>query len=388
VIYLDNNATTPTDPEVVKAMLPYFTEKFANPSSIYDIAFKLKGVLDNSRKKVAKILNVNSNEIIFCSGGTEADNIAIMGSVLAQKDKGKHIITSSIEHKAVLEVCKFLKKYFDYTITYLPVNSAGVIDLNALKDSITPETAIVSIMLANNETGVIQPIKEAAEIAHNAGIQFHSDLVQGIGKIPVDISELGIDYGAISGHKFHGPRGIGIMYLRKGAPFTSVIRGGGHENNKRAGTENIPGIVGILKALEISSERLSKKASHMAELRDMLQESILEKIPQVLINGKDAPRVPNTLNISIKYVEGESMVFMLDEEGIQVSSGSACTSNSLAPSHVLLAMGLEHADAHGSLRFSLSGETTREDIEKVLEVLPPIVSKLRKMSPFAPPEFK
>ena len=388
MIYLDNNSTTPTDPEVVVAMLPYFTDKFANPSSIYDIAFKLKEVLKHSREKIAKILKVNSNEIIFCSGGTEADNIAIMGSVLAQKDKGKHIITSSIEHKAVLEVCKFLKKYFDYTITYLPVNSAGVVDLNVLKDSITPETVIISIMLANNETGVIQPIKEAAEIAHNAGVLFHSDLVQGIGKIPVDISKLGIDYGAISGHKFHGPRGIGIMYLRRGALFKSVIRGGGHENNKRAGTENIPGIIGILKALEISSERISKGALHMAELRDMLQESILEKIPQVLINGKDAPRVPNTLNISVKYVEGESMVFMLDEEGIQVSSGSACTSDSLAPSHVLLAMGLEHADAHGSLRFSLSGETTRVDIEKVLEVLPPIVSKLRKMSPFAPPEFK
>ena len=213
MIYLDNNSTTPTDPEVVKAMLPYFTEKFANPSSIYDIAFKLKEVLKHSREKIAKILKVNSNEIIFCSGGTEADNIAIMGSVLAQKDKGKHIITSSIDHKAVLEVCKFLKKYFDYRITYLPVNSAGVIDLNVLKDSITPETAIISIMLANNETGVIQPIKEAAEIARNAGVPFHSDLVQGIGKIPVDISELGIDYGAISGHKFHGPRGIGIMYL-------------------------------------------------------------------------------------------------------------------------------------------------------------------------------
>ncbi|RKZ34785.1 cysteine desulfurase NifS [bacterium] len=388
MIYLDNNATTSAYPEVVEAMLPFFTEKFGNPSSLYELAQQQKDAIESSRQKVAEILGVQPKEIVFTSGGTEAVNTAIIGSALAQQEKGKYIITSKIEHKAVLETCKFLQKYLGYEITYLSVDSSGVIDLDELKNSIRSDTVLVSIMYANNETGVIQPIQEIGKIVKQANVPFHSDVVQAIGKIPVNLSELGVDYASISGHKFHGPRGIGILYRRKGAPFTPLIRGGAHENKMRAGTENTPGIVGIATALEIASREINNKMPEIEKLRDRLQQRILDEIPEVIVNGGTAPRVPNTLNIAIKYVEGEAMLFLLDNEGILASSGSACTSGSLEPSYVLLAMGLDHATAHGSLRFSLGKDNTQQQIDKVVDVLAPIVQKLRNMSPFCPDELK
>ncbi len=388
MIYLDNNATTPTDPRVVEAMMPFFTQRFANPSSVYAFAQELKGVVEDCRERCARLLGADPSEIIFTSGGTEADNTAILGAALAQEKKGKHIITTQIEHKAVLEACKFLEKHFGYEVTYLPVDSRGVVDLDALRKSIRKDTVLVSIMLANNETGVIQPVAEAARIAHEAGVPIHSDVVQGIGKIPVDFSSLGVDYAAVAAHKFHGPRGVGILFRRRGAPFVPIIRGGAHENRMRAGTENTPGIVGITKALEIATDELPREMPRIEMLRDRLEAGVLERIPDVVVNGEGAPRVPNTLNVSIKYVEGESLLFLLDEEGILVSSGSACTSGSLEPSHVLLAMGLDHATAHGSLRFSLARENTEDDIEKVLDVLPRVVKRLRMMSPLCPDELK
>lgn len=388
MIYLDNNATTPTDRRVVDAMLPYFTEKFANPSSIYGFANELRQVIESCRDRVAKLLGVNSDEIVFNSGGTEGDNNVIFGVAWAQSKKGKHIITSSIEHKAVLNPCKFLQKQFGYEITYLPVDSRGVVDIDALRRSIRPDTILVSIMLANNETGVIQPIEKLAKIAHEKDVPFHTDAVQGLGKIPINLSELGVDYATFSGHKCYGPRGTGILYRKKKAPFSQLIRGGGHENKMRAGTENTPGIVGITKALEIAIEELETEMYRIGKLRDNLQQGICENIPEVIVNGAGAPRVPNTLNVSIKYVEGEAMLFMLDDYGILASSGSACTSGSLEPSHVLLAMGVDHATAHGSLRFSLGKENTDQEIEEVIKILPDIVRRLRKMSPFAPEELK
>ncbi len=389
MIYLDNNATTSTDPRVVEAMKPYFTERFANPSSIYKFSRELKGVIESCRERVSKSLGAKKpEEIVFTSGGTESDNAAIIGSALAQQKKGKHIITTKIEHKAVLETCKFLEKYLGYEVTYLPVDGRGVVDLDALRESIRKDTVLVSIMLANNETGVIQPVREAADICHSAGVPIHCDAVQGVGKIEIDLSKLDVDYASASGHKFHGPRGIGILYRRSGAPFVPIIRGGAHENRMRAGTENTPGIVGITEALEIASQEIHTEMPKVQKLRDKLEAGILEEIPDVLVNGANAPRVPNTLNVSIKYIEGEAMLFMLEAEGILASSGSACTSGSLEPSYVLLAMGLDHATAHGSLRFSLGRDNSEDDIEKVLEVLPQIARRLRKMSPFCPEELK
>ncbi len=388
MIYLDNNATTATDPQVVEAMHPYFTEKFANPSSTYGFANELKTIVEECRSAVAKKLNAKPQEIVFTSGGTESDNTAIIGAALAQSKKGRHIITSQTEHKAVIESCKFLQEHFGCEITQLRVDSNGVIDLDVFRQSIRSDTVHVSVMLANNETGVIQPVGEVAKIAHEAGVPVHSDIVQAVGKIPVSLSELDIEYAAISGHKFYGPRGVGILYRKKDSPFVPLIRGGNHENKMRAGTENTPGIVGISKALEIALESLKDKTPQVEKLRDKLQAGFLETIPEILVNGGGAPRVPNTLSVSIKYIEGESMLFMLESEGILASSGSACTSTSLRASHVLLAMGLDDATAHGSLRFSLGKNNTEDEINHVIAVMPEIVKRLRRMSPICPTELK
>jgi len=388
MIYLDNNATTATDPQVVEAMRPYFTEKFANPSSTYGFASELKAVVEECRSAVAEKLDAERQEIVFTSGGTESDSIAIIGAALAQSKKGKHIITSQTEHKAVLESCKFLQKHFDCEITQLPVDSSGVIDLDVLHKSIRSDTVLVSVMLANNETGVIQPVDEIVKLAHESGVPVHSDIVQAAGKIPVSLSELDIEYAAISGHKLYGPRGVGILYRKKGSPFVPVIRGGDHENKMRAGTENTPGIVGISKALEIALESLKEKTAEVKKLRNKLQVGFVETIPEILVNGDGAPRVPNTLSIAVKYIEGESMLFMLESEGILASSGSACTSTSLRASHVLLAMGLDDATAHGSLRFSLGKKNTEDEINHVIAVMPEIVRRLRRMSPICPAELK
>jgi cysteine desulfurase len=382
MIYLDNNATTKPAPEVVEEVTRYMTERWFNPSSPYSAAFEAKKDLEDFRARMAGLLSCDPEEIFFTSCGTESDNMAIKGYAFANMEKGKHIITSEIEHKAVLGPCKWLEKAMGFEVTYLPVDSKGIVILEELAEAIRPDTILVSVMAANNETGVIQPIEDIVRIAHERGVPVHTDAVQAIGKIPLDIKSWGVDMLSGSAHKFHGPRGVGFLYKKKGIKLTPLIQGGGHERKLRSGTENLAGIAGMVKALEIAVAKLDEHAARIAALRDALERGILERIPDVVVNGAGAPRVPNTLNVSIKYVEGESMLLDLDAHGICASSGSACTSGDLNPSHVLLAMGLDHATAHGSLRFSLSHENTEEDINRVLEVLPGIVERLRKLSPF------
>ena len=381
MIYLDYNATTPIDERVLSAMLPYLKEEFGNPSSIYSLAQRARRAVEEAREKLAKLLNADPKEIIFTSGGTESDNFAIKGIAYANQDKGKHIITSQIEHHAVLNTCKFLEKQ-GFHITYLPVDRYGVVDLDALEKSITPQTILISIMFANNEVGTIQPIKKIGEIAKRQGVYFHTDAVQAVGKIPIDVKELGIDLLSLSAHKFYGPKGVGALYLRKGVKISSFIQGGEQERGRRGGTENVAGIVGLGKAAEIAQEEMVEEEKRVRALRDELERRLLERIPEVVLNGHPQNRLYNTLSICVKYVEGESMLINLDREGICASSGSACTSGSLEPSHVLLAMGVPPEIAHGSLRFSLGKFNKEEDVERVSEVLPSIVEELRKISPF------
>ena len=382
-IYLDNAATTPVDPEVLKAMEPYYRDKFANPSAVYSFAQEVKKDIDNAREKMALFLNCNSSEIVFTGGGTESDNLAIKGVAFANQEKGRHIITSGIEHHAVLNTCKYLEGA-GFSVTYLPVDKYGIIDVSDFKKAIRKDTILASIMYANNEIGTIEPIKELAQIAKENNIYFHTDAVQAAGKIKIDVKELGVDLLSISGHKFYGPKGVGVLYIKKGTKIHPLIHGGHHEKNRRAGTENVAGIIGIAKAAEISMNFLENPENNLKikNLRDLLQKSILEKIPDVIINGHPEKRMDNILNICIKYIEGESVLIHLDFEGICASSGSACTSGSLEPSHVLLAIGLPHEIAHGSIRFSFGKFNTEEDVKKVIEVLPGIVEKLRNMSPF------
>lgn len=382
MIYLDNNATTRPAPEAIEEVLRYMTERWFNPSSPYRMAGEAKRDLEACRTRVAQILSCKPEEIIFTSGGTESDNAAIKGYAFTNMDKGKHIITSETEHKAILDPCRWLENAMGFEVTYLPVDSDGIVLLEELEEAIRPDTILVSVMAANNETGVIQPIEEITRIAHKKGVPVHTDAVQAVGKIPVNIDDLGVDMLSASGHKFHGPRGVGFLYRKKGLKMTALIQGGGHERKMRSGTENLAGIAGMTKALEIAVAGLDEYAARVGALRDKLQKGITERIPDVLVNGGRAPRTPNTLNVSVKYVEGESMLLGLDDEGIYASSGSACTSGDLNPSHVLLAMGLDHATAHGSLRFSLSRYTTEDEIDRVIEVLPGVVERLRKMSPF------
>ncbi|MCX7698005.1 MAG: cysteine desulfurase NifS [Candidatus Goldbacteria bacterium] len=383
IIYLDNNATTRIDKRVLQSMLPYLEEYYANPSGIYYFAQEVKKEIEKAREKVAKFLNATPFEIIFTSGGTESDNFAIKGIAFANREKGKHIITSSIEHHAVLNTLKYLEKQ-GFEITFLPVDKYGIVDIDALKESIRKDTILISIMYANNEIGTIEPIKEIGEIARNNNVYFHTDAVQAAGKIKIDVKELNVDLLSISGHKFYGPKGIGALFIRKGVKIEPVLHGGHHERNQRAGTENVAGIIGLGRACEIAEEDLKNTEikNKKKKLKDKLEKGILEKIPEVIVNGHPEKRIDNTLNICIKYIEGESILIQLDFEGICASSGSACTSGSLEPSHVLLALGLPHEIAHGSLRFSLSKYTEEEEIDKVLEVLPGAVQKLRNLSPF------
>ena len=379
-IYLDYAATTPTHPEVVEAMLPYFTDSFGNPASIHAFGQETRGGVESARDKVAALIGARSEEIVFTSGGTEADNFAIKGVAYANQRRGNHIITSSIEHHAVIETCKFLEKQ-GIKVTYLPVDGYGLVDPDDVKKAITDKTILVSIMHASNEAGTIEPIAEISRVVKGAGIYFHTDAVQTVGHIAVDVNELGVDLLSMSGHKLYGPKGIGAIYIRKGTRLLSFMHGGEQERKRRAGTTNVPGIVGLGKAADIARREMDEEAIRLTRLRDKLIQGLMDRIDHIRLNGHPVKRLPNNVNVSIDFVEGESMCLNLDLEGIGVSTGSACTSSSLEPSHVLLAMGLSHEQAHSSLRLTLGKWTTEEEIERVLEVLPRIIAKLRAMSP-------
>ena len=379
-IYLDYAATTPTHPEVVKTMLPYFSEVSGNPSSIYSYGQEAKGAIEEARGKVADLIRAQSEEIVFTSGGTEADNFAIKGVAYAKEPKGNHIITSSIEHHAVIETCKFLERR-GFRVTYLPVDEYGLVDPDDVRRAITDKTILISVMHANNEVGTIEPIAEIGRIAREAGIYFHTDAVQTVGHIPVNADELGADLLSMSAHKLYGPKGVGALYIRKGTKLIPFMHGGEQERRRRASTENVPGIVGFGRAVELAQQEMRQEAKRLAYLRDKLIKGLIEGIDHSRLNGHPLNRLPNNVNISIEFVEGESMLLNLDLEGICASTGSACSSSSLEPSHVLLALGLSPEQAHGSLRFSLGKWTTEEEIGRVLEVLPKIVAKLRAMSP-------
>jgi len=379
-IYLDHAATTPTHPEVVKAMLPYFTDGFGNPSSIYSYGQEAKGAVEEARTRVAELIGARSEEIVFTSGGTEADNFALKGVAYANEHKGNHIITTSIEHPAVMEVGKFLEKR-GLRITYLPVDKYGLVDPDDVKRAITDKTILISVMHANNEVGTIEPVEEIGEIAQEAGIFFHSDAIQTVGHIPVNVDKLKVDLLSISAHKLYGPKGVGALYVRKGTKLVSLMQGGEQEKRRRAGTENVPAIVGLGKAVELAGQGMDEEIERLADLRDRLIKGLMERMDHIRLNGHPRKRLPNNVNVSADFVEGESMLLNLDLEGICASTGSACSSASLEPSHVLLALGLSPEQAHGSLRFTLGRENSEEDMERVLEVLPGIVAKLRAMSP-------
>lgn len=380
LIYLDNAATTKTAPEVMEAMIPYFTEYYGNPSSVYEFAGISKKALDTSRETIAKALHANDNEIYFTAGGSEADNWALKATAEAYANKGKHIITTKIEHHAILHTGEYLEKQ-GYEVTYLDVDEFGVVKLDQLKKAIRPDTILISVMFANNEIGTIQPIKEIGEIAREHGILFHTDAVQAFGQVPIDVDEYHIDMLSASGHKLNGPKGIGFLYIRKGVKIRSFVHGGAQERKRRAGTENVPGIVGLGKAVELAVRTMENRTAQEKELRDYLIDRVLKEVPYTRLNGHRTSRLPNNANFSFQFVEGESLLIMLDMDGICGSSGSACTSGSLDPSHVLLAIGLPHEIAHGSLRLTLSAETTKDDIDFVVESIKKIVTKLRSMSP-------
>ena len=379
-VYLDYTATTPTRPDVVKAMLPYFTDVFGNPSSIHSYGQEGKEAIEEARVKVAELIGAQDEEIVFTSGGTEADNFALKGVAYANEKKGNHIIASPIEHHAVMETCKFLEQR-GFRVTFLPVDEYGLVDPDDVRRAITSETILISVMHANNEIGTIEPIAEIGKLAREAEICFHTDAVQTVGHIPVDVDEFGVDLLSLSAHKLYGPKGVGALYIRKGTKLTPFMHGGEQERRRRAGTENIPGIVGLGKAVELVRQEMSEEAERLTLLRDRLIKGLMEQIDHVHLNGHPRARLPNNVNVSIDFVEGESMVLNLDMEGICASTGSACSSASLEPSHVLLATGVLPEQAHGSLRLTLGRWTIEEDIQRVLEVLPRIVAKLRAMSP-------
>ena len=379
-IYLDNAATTKTSEEVVAAMLPYFTEYYGNPSSVYEFASESKKAVSNARRTIAETLGAQENEIYFTAGGSEADNWALKATAEAYKEKGKHIITSKIEHHAILHTCEYLEKR-GAKITYLDVDENGVVDLDQLQKAITPETILISVMFANNEIGTIQPIKEIGMIAKEHNILFHTDAVQAFGQVPINVDELNIDMLSSSGHKINGPKGIGFLYIRKGVKIRSFVHGGAQERKRRAGTENVPGIVGYGVAAKRAADSMEERTKKEIELRDYFIGRILNEIPYVRLNGDPKRRLPNNINVSFQFVEGESLLIMLDMKGIAASSGSACTSGSLDPSHVLLAIGLPHEIAHGSLRMTISDETTKEDLDYTLDQIKEIISRLRQMSP-------
>jgi cysteine desulfurase NifS len=379
-VYMDYSATTYVKPEVLEEMLPYFTEKFGNPSSFYGISRETKRAIDKAREQIAEALNCLPDEVYFTGGGSEADNWAIKGIASAHKNKGNHIITTKIEHHAVLHTCEYLEKN-GFDVTYLDVDEEGFINLDDLRNAITDKTILVSIMFANNEIGTIQPIKEIGEICREKKVFFHTDAVQAVGNVPVDVKEMNIDMLSLAGHKIYGPKGIGVLYIKKGIKIDNLIHGGAQEKNRRAGTENIASIVGLGKALELATNNLEEHMKRLTALREKLIAGLLE-VPYTKLNGpRGDKRLPGNVNVCFRFIEGESILLSLDFKGVCASSGSACTSGSLDPSHVLLAIGLPHEIAHGSLRLSMGEGSTEEDVDYVLEVVPPIIERLRNMSP-------
>lgn len=379
-IYLDNAATTKTSQEVVDAMLSYFTENYGNASSIYEVGQRSKEAITTAREDIAKVLGAKTEEIYFTAGGSEADNWALKAAFEAYSKKGNHIITTKIEHHAILHTCEYLEKK-GAEITYLDVDENGLVNLDELQKAIRPETILISIMFANNEIGTIEPVKEIGMIAKEHGVLFHTDAVQAFGQVPIDVDEMNIDMLSSSAHKINGPKGIGFLYIRKGVKIRSFVHGGAQERKRRAGTENVPGIVGYGVAAKRAAETMEVRTAKERELRDYFIDRVLKEIPYVKLNGDPVKRLPNNINLSFRFVEGESLLIMLDMKGIAASSGSACTSGSLDPSHVLLAIGLPHEIAHGSLRLTLGEDTTKEDLDYTLEQLKEIIGKLRDLSP-------
>ena len=379
-VYMDNAATTALRRDVLDAMMPYLTDIYGNPSSLHYFGQEAHKAVENARHQVASALNAEDNEIVFTGCGTEADNMALKGIAEKYHSKGKHIITSSVEHHAILHTCEYLEKH-GFEVTYLPVDEYGMVKAEQVRDAIRSDTILVSIMFANNEVGTIMPIKEIGAVCREKGVFFHTDAVQAVGHVAIDVKAMNIDLLSLSAHKLHGPKGVGALYIRKGIVVPPLLHGGAQERRKRAGTENVAGIVGLGKAIEIACSDIEGTSKRMCYLRDKLINGIEASIPEVKLNGHRTERLPGNVNFSIKYIEGESILLMLDINGIAASSGSACTSGSLDPSHVLLAMGMPHETAHGSLRLTLGDDTTEDDIDYVLEVLPEIVVKLRKMSP-------
>ncbi|MGI9953000.1 cysteine desulfurase NifS [Moorellaceae bacterium AZ2] len=379
-VYLDHSATTPVRPEVLEEMLPFLKEEFGNPSTIYSWGREAKKAVEEARARVAALIGAQPEEIVFTSGGTEADNMALIGAAYANQNKGKHIITSSIEHHAVLDTAQYLMRQ-GFKVTFLPVTPEGLVRVEDVAQAITDETILISIMHVNNEVGTIQPVQEIGKLARERGIIFHTDAVQSVGKIPVDVQDLNVDLLTASAHKIYGPKGVGCLYIRKGTRIQPLLHGGGQERKRRAGTENVPGIVGFGKAAELAGKELESEGRRLRALRDKLIDGVLASIEETRLNGDRQQRSPINANFSFRYVEGESILLSLDMKGIAASSGSACTSGSLDPSHVLLAMGIPHEIAHGSVRMTLGRDNTEEDIDYVLEVLPDIIQRLRAMSP-------
>lgn len=380
MIYMDHSATSPVDPQVLKEMLPYFKENFGNASTLYSLGREARTAMEKARKQVASLIGANPDEIYFTSGGTESDNIAIKGTVNRLQNQGHHIITSTIEHPAVEETCKYLEKN-GFEVTYLPVGAEGIVKVADVEAAIKKETILITVMHANNEIGTIQPIAKIGELANEKGIYFHTDAVQTVGKIPVDVNELKVDMLSISAHKLYGPKGIGALYIRKGTRLDPLLHGGGHERGIRPGTENISGVVGLGKACQLAEENLEVSMKQISNLRDKLIEGVLEQIDQSYLNGHPTQRLPNNANFRFSSIEGESLVLQLDAKGIASSTGSACSSKKLEPSHVLMAIGLKEVDAHGSLRLSLGKENTEEEIDYVIESIKEVVERLRSISP-------
>ena len=385
IIYLDNNATTQVAPEVAKAMMPYFGDLYGNPSSIHSFGGQVRHHIERAREQVAALLGADPAEIIFTSCGTESDNAAIHGTIDALENRKRHIVTTRVEHLAVLSVARYFGTH-GYRVTELPIDREGLLDLDMVDDTITGDTAIVSVMWANNESGVLFPVEQIGEICRRKGVAFHTDAVQVAGKLPIDLAAVPIDLLSISGHKLHAPKGVGVLYVRKGTRLSPFMYGGHQEGGKRAGTENVPYIVGLGRAAELAMEHMDGETTRVRALRDRLEEGLLASCPDAKLNGHRDRRLPNTSNISFEYIEGEAILLMLNELGVCASSGSACTSGSLEPSHVMRAMGVPFTAAHGSIRFSLSRYNTEDEIDFVLEHMPPIIHRLRELSPFVPAE--
>lgn len=386
-IYFDHNATTPVRAEVLQAMLPFFRETFGNPSSVHRFGREAHQALEAARSQVAAAIRAQPEEIVFTGGGTEADNLALQGAAAASAKKGRHVITSRIEHHAVLRACQFLEKQ-GVAVTYLPVDREGRVSPEDVRKALREETVLISIMAANNETGVLQPIREIGALARERGVIFHTDAIQALGKVPVSVAEIPADLVSVSAHKIYGPKGVGALYIRKGTRVQPLLYGGHHEHGKRAGTENVAGIVGFGKACALAAAELGEEPARLARLRDRLHRAVVDKIEAVSLNGEGAERLPNTLNLSFAYVEGEAIVLGMDMQGVAVATGSACTSGTLEPSHVLTAMGVEAALAQGSIRFSLGRDNASEDVDFAVPALAEVVARLRAMSPFAPPPRK